>query len=220
MDWKNNSRWLTVTGVVRDVRQDGLDQQIASAVYLPNSLVPNSAMTIVIRSTLGPESLIPSVRAIIHKMDPDLTIFDIHTMQERLDRSLWARRTYSWLFGVFAGIALVMAVAGIYGVISYAVTQRTCEIGIRMALGAEPHQVLSRVLRQSMILAIFGIVIGLAIAFASTRLLQSLLAGISPDDPGVFAAVSIVLIVAALAANLLPARRAATVDPVRALRFE
>ena len=213
-------RWFTITGVVRDVRQEGLEQPIAPAVYIPNRFPALPAMTIVMRSTVDPNALISSARSIIHQMDPDLTIFDVQTMQERLDRSLWTRRTYSWLFGVFAGLALIMAIAGIYGVISYAVTQRTREIGIRIALGAEPRQVLAEVLRQGMTLATVGVLIGLIGAFAATRLLQSLLAGISPHDPWAFAAVSILLVVAALVANLIPARRASKVDPMVALRFE
>jgi putative ABC transport system permease protein len=213
-------RWFIITGVVRDVRQDGLEQPVAAAVYVPNRFVPQPATTVVIRSNVDPSAIIASARSIIHDMDPDLTMFDIQTMQERLDRSLWTRRTYSWLFGVFAGIALVMAVAGIYGVLSYTVTQRTREIGIRVALGAEPRQVLGQVLREGMAMAAVGVAIGFGGAFAATRLLQSLLAGVSPHDPWAFAAVSIVLGVAALAANLIPARRAARVDPMRALRFE
>ena len=153
-------------------------------------------------------------------MDPGLPMFEIRTMRERMERSLWARRTYSWLFGVFAGAALVLAVAGIYGVVSYAVTQRTHEIGIRMALGAEPGQVLGQVLMEGMALVGTGVAIGLAGAALATRLLQPLLAGVSPHDPWAFAAVGLALTLAALAASLVPARRAATVDPVRALRFE
>ncbi|HUA86393.1 MAG TPA: ADOP family duplicated permease, partial [Bryobacteraceae bacterium] len=214
------SQWLTVVGVVRNVRQDGLEQDVTPAAYVASRWNPNPTMTIVIRSTVDPNSLIASARAIIRQMDPDLTLFDVQTMQERLDRSLWIRRTYSWLLGVFAGIALVMATTGIYGVVAYAVTQRTREIGIRIALGAEPRQVLGEVLRRGMALAAVGVALGLAGAVAATRLIQSLLAGVSPHDPWIFVAVSILLALAALAANLVPARRAANVDPVDALRFE
>ena len=213
-------RWLTVTGVVRDVRQDGLAQPIAPAVYVPNTLLNHSGMVVVMRSTISPGLLVTSAREITRQMDPGLTMFDVQTMQERLDRSLWERRAYSWLFAVFAGIALVMAIAGIYGVISYAVTQRTREIGIRVALGAEPRQVLGLVVREGMLLAVSGIAIGSIIAFASTRALASILAGVNPRDPWALGGVAIILGAAALAANLIPARRAAKVDPVQALRFE
>ena len=160
------------------------------------------------------------MRRRFRERDADLAPAQMRTMEDRINRSLWTRRTYSWLFGVFASIALVMAIAGIYGVISYAVTQRTREIGIRMALGAEPGQVLGAILREGMTLAAIGLAIGLAGAFAATRLLQSLLAGVSPHDPWAFLAVSMVLIAAAFAANFIPARRAARIDPMHALRFE
>jgi ABC-type antimicrobial peptide transport system permease subunit len=145
---------------------------------------------------------------------------DIRTMTERLDRSLWARRAYSWLFGAFALVALVLAAAGIYGVISYAVSQRTQEIGIRMALGAQPAQVLREVLLSGMLLVSAGVAIGLAGALAAVRWLQSLLFGVSSRDPIIYAAVMLSVVLIGLLANFVPARRAALVDPLRALRFE
>jgi putative ABC transport system permease protein len=147
-------------------------------------------------------------------------MFDIRTMTERLDQSLWARRAYSWLFGAFALVALILAAAGIYGVISYAVSQRTQEIGIRMALGAQPAQVLREVLASGMLLVSAGVALGLAGALAAVRLLQTLLFGVSSRDPIIYAAVMLGVVIVGLLANFVPARRAASVDPLRALRFE
>jgi putative ABC transport system permease protein len=217
---EDKPHWMTVVGVAHDTKNYGLDQEARPAVYMPFRQRPQSSMTIAVHGSIDPRSLISTSREIVRQLDPDLALSDIRTMQERLERSLWARRTYSWLFGVFAGLALMLAVAGIYGVVSYTVTQRTREIGIRMALGAKPEQVLGRVLGEGMLLVAIGVAIGLIGAAFVTRLLQSLLAGVSPHDPWAFVAVSLVLGGAALAANLLPARRAASVDPVHALRFE
>ncbi len=216
----DKSPWLTVIGVAHDTRHYGLDRDMRPAVFMPVAENPNSSMMIAIHGAGDTRALVATAREILRRIDPDLAPGRMWTMEERLQRSLWTRRTYSWLFGVFAGIALVMAIAGIYGVISYAVTQRTREIGIRMALGAEPGQVLAAILREGMTLAAIGLVVGLAGAFAATRLLRSLLAGVSPYDPWAFLAVSGFLIVAALAANFIPARRAARIDPMHALRFE
>jgi putative ABC transport system permease protein len=141
-------------------------------------------------------------------------------MTERLERSLWARRAYSWLFGAFALVALLLAAAGIYGVISYAVSQRTQEIGIRMALGAQPRQVFGEVLASGMLLVSAGVVIGLAGALAVVRLLQTLLFGVSSRDPIVYAAVMLGVVLVGLVANFVPARRAASVDRLRVLRYE
>jgi predicted permease len=216
----NKPTWMTVVGVARDTKHYGLDREVRPEVYTPIRMQGNETMTLAIHGSGDVRGLTATARDILRQMDADLAPAEMRTMEERINRSLWTRRTYSWLFGVFAGIALVMAIAGIYGVISYAVTQQTREIGIRMALGAEPGQVLSAILREGMTLAAIGLAIGLAGAFAATRLLQTLLAGVSPHDPWAFLAVSIVLIAAALAANLIPARRAARIDPMHALRFE
>jgi len=159
-------------------------------------------------------------REALRQVDPAMAIYDVHTMQEMLDRSLWTRRTYSWLFGVFDAVALLMAVAGIYGVVSFAVAQRTREIGIRMALGAEPGQVVGQVLREGMVLVASGVALGLVGAWYATRLMGTLLAGVSPHDPWAYMAVVATLGAAALVANFVPARRAALADPMVALRGE
>jgi ABC-type antimicrobial peptide transport system permease subunit len=160
------------------------------------------------------------VREIVRQLDPGSAVFDVFTLHQRVDRSLWTRRMYTWLFAAFGVMALLLAATGIYGIISYAVTQRTREIGIRMAVGAKPREVLGLILREGMILVVIGIVIGSVGALLATRLLQSLLAGVSPSDAWSFSTAGLVLILAALAANLIPARRAASIDPIRALRAE
>ena len=213
-------KWIEVVGLTRDEKHYGLDQEMKPSVFLPLRGVPRIAMDIIIHGSIEPQLLIGPAREILRQMDPDLPMFDIRTMTERLDQSLWARRAYSWLFGAFALVALVLAAAGIYGVISYAVSQRTQEIGIRMALGAQPAQVLREVLAGGMLLVTIGVALGLAGALAAVRLLQTLLFGVSSRDPIIYAAVMLGVVVVGLLANVVPARRAASVDPLRALRFE
>ncbi len=175
---------------------------------------------VVIRGSMDPRALTGPVRDLLRGIDPDVPMFEIGTMTEQLDRSLWARRTYSWLFGVFAAVALMLAAAGIYGVISYAVSQRTREIGIRIALGARPDQVQRQVLGQGLVMVVAGIVLGLGGTLWATNLLQSMLFGVDRRDPVTYGAVAGGVILIAILANLLPARRAASIDPMSALRSE
>ena len=212
--------WVEVVGVTRDEKHYGLEEEMKPGVFLPLRAVPVNWMNIVLRGSIDPQMLIPPAREILREMDADIPMYDVRTMTERLDRSLWARRAYSWLFAAFAGIAVLLAAAGIYGVVSYAVSQRTQEIGIRMALGAQPGQVLREVLGSGMVLVCFGLATGLVGAFWAVRLLQSLLFGVSSRDPIIYAAVVLGVAAVGLAANFVPARRAASVDPMRALHFE
>jgi putative ABC transport system permease protein len=190
------------------------------AVYLPHRQMPGNGMGVVLRTSIDPSALAGPARDALRRLDPDLPMFEVRTMKETLDRSLWARRAYSWLFAVFAGVALVLAAAGIYGVISYAVSRRTHEIGIRLALGASPGRVLRQVLGQGMVLVVIGITLGLGATLWGARLLETLLFGVSTRDPLTYALVAAGLVCVALLANLMPARRAASVDPMRALRSE
>ena len=190
------------------------------SIFQPHPQIPYRSMSIVLRSSGDPRGLVEPARQILQRTDANLPMFDVRTMTERLERSLWARRAYSWLFGIFALVALILAAAGIYGVISYAVTQRTREIGIRMALGATPGEVLSGVLRTGMVLVAIGAALGLTATLLAARLLETLLFGVSPRDPLIYSAVILGVACVGLLANFVPARRAAAVDPMRALRVE
>jgi ABC-type antimicrobial peptide transport system permease subunit len=153
-------------------------------------------------------------------MDPDLPMYNLRTMTERLDRSLWVRRAYSWLFAAFAVVAVLLAAAGVYGVVSFAVSRRTREIGIRMALGARPGQVMRGILGQGMALVSIGVGVGLIASQLTARLLKSMLFGVSTRDVATYFAVVLGVALVGLAANYVPARRAAGIEPVRALRAE
>jgi putative ABC transport system permease protein len=212
--------WITVMGVVKDEKHYGLDQETRPAVYFPYGEAPFSAMSIVLRGSIDPQMLAAPARDVLRRLDPGLAMYDVRSMTDRLNESMWARRAYSWLLSAFAIVALALAAAGIYGVISYAVSRRTHEIGIRMALGARPDQVLRSILASGMTLVAAGGACGLAATLFAARVLETLLFGVSPRDAliyvGVIAAVSGVC----LLANFVPARRAAAVDPMQALRTE
>jgi putative ABC transport system permease protein len=216
-----DAQWWEVVGVLHNEKHYGLDGEERPAVYMPQRQLPwVIAMSVVLRSHSNPEALAAPARQILERIDPDLPMYGVHTMTEQLDRSLWVRRAYSWLFGVFSLVALILAAAGIYGVISYAVSQRTHEIGIRMAVGATPREVMAKVLRGGMSLVLAGTAIGLAAALGAATLLDKLLFGVSPRDPVVYAAVTLAVAAVGLLANAIPARRAAALDPMKALRTE
>ncbi len=216
----SKGKWIKVVGLTRDEKHYGLDQKMNPGVFLPLRGWAMDSVHIVLRSSIEPRSLIAPAREVLRQMDPELPIYRVHTMSERLSQSLWARRAYSWLFAFFAIIALVLAAAGIYGVVSYAVSQRTQEIGIRMALGAPPSQVLREVLAGGMVLVAIGVTLGIAGAFWAVRLVETLLFGVSSRDPIVYIAVIAGVTCVGLLANFIPARRAASVDPMQALHFE
>ncbi|MGH7973401.1 MAG: FtsX-like permease family protein, partial [Limisphaerales bacterium] len=215
-----NNPWMTVVGVVRDVKHYGLDRPMIPGVYLPYKQIPLSGMTVVVRSAAAPTGLIPSIRSILRGEDPELPMINVVTMAERLSRSMWVRRLYSWLIAIFACVAVTMAVGGIAGVFSYVVSRRSNELGIRVALGANRQDVLWLVLRQAVGLASLGIGLGLACALATTPLLRTLLFGVRPLEPVTFAGISVLLVGVALAACWFPARRAMAIEPMTALRHE
>jgi putative ABC transport system permease protein len=177
-------------------------------------------MHLLLRAKVDPETLIPAVREAIHEVNPDIAIVQVKSMSRIVNEALWQRRLWGVLLAAFAVIALLLAAVGIYGVMSHLVTQRTREIGIRMAMGAQAADVLRMVVGQGMKLAIAGTVIGVALAVAIARVISSMLFGVTARDPLTFAATSLVLISVALLACYLPARRAAKVDPTIALRHE
>ncbi|HEY6290078.1 MAG TPA: ABC transporter permease [Terriglobia bacterium] len=209
--------WFSIVGVVGDVRDFGLASQPQLDIYLDG---PDSGMCMVVRTDSDPLSLAPSLRRVVHDLDREVPVTQVITGEQIVSHSLASRRFSMVLLGLFAGLALMLAAIGIYGVISYAVTQRTHEIGIRMALGAERGEVLKLVVGQGLALAFVGVAIGLAGAFALSRLLAGLLYAVKPTDPATFAVVSLVLTAVALLASYIPARRATKVDPMVALRYE
>ncbi|MDQ5837106.1 MAG: ABC transporter permease, partial [Acidobacteriota bacterium] len=215
-----NNPWRTVVGVVADVKNDGLRAEPKPEMFYPLLQEPLPFMTLVVRTDADPKSLATTVAREVRAVDPDEPVYDVKTMDERLAESVSPQRLTTLLVVAFAALAMTLAGVGIYGVISYSVAQRTHEIGIRLALGAQKGDVLRLILRQGLLLTLVGIGLGLAGAFALTRLMSGLLYGVTATDPLTFACVAAVLTAVALAACLLPARRATKVDPMVALRYE
>lgn len=209
-----------IVGVVGDVRYDSLTDEAEPTVYMPHPELTYEFMTLVIRTTGDPSELAPAVRREIGEIDRDQPVSDVRTMKEVMADTVGRARFNTLLLGVFAGLATLLAAVGIFGVMNYSVTLRTREIGLRMALGAQPSRVLLLVLRQGLLLTLAGTGIGLAASLALTRLMSSLLFGIDSTDPSTFAAIVIVLAVVALVACYVPARRATRIDPLTALRYE
>jgi putative ABC transport system permease protein len=219
ISWTDN-REDEVIGVVGDVRNTSLDADVRSTIYWPHPRNAYGSMTLTIRTTGEPSSVVGSVRAIVKGQDPDLALADVKTMDDVVSRSVAQRRLMMTMLGMFAGAALLLSAVGIYGVIAYGVTQRTQEIGIRLALGAQRGDVLRMVVAQAAWLSLAGIAIGAAGAFLLTRLMTDLLFQVKPFDPLTFAAVAATLAMVALLAGYVPGRRATRVDPVVALRAE
>jgi predicted permease len=212
--------WRTVVGVISDAKEYSLEKEPPITVYYPFDQVTARSMYLLVRTASDPAQMTPAIIEEIQASDPEMPAFDLSTMEQRLHDSLARRRFSMLLLGVFAVTALVLAAIGIYGVISYSVTQRTHEIGIRMALGAQPGNILNLVIRQALILVSFGTAIGLTGAFALTRVMSSLLYGVSATDRLTFVVTPLLLGGIALLASYIPARRAAKVNPMVALRYE
>jgi predicted permease len=212
--------WRNVVGVVRDAKDFSVDNEPPISVYSPAWQFPIGSMFLAVRTTSDPAQLTGAIVKELHALDPELPAFDLKTMEQRLNDSLARRRFAMFLLTIFAGVALLLAAIGVYGVLAYSVNQRTREIGIRMALGANSGNILILVIRQSMYLAAAGIIIGLAGAFALTRVMADLLFGVTATDAQTFLIPPLVLAVTAVLASYLPARRATKVDPIVALRCE
>jgi putative ABC transport system permease protein len=211
----------SIIGVAGDARQWSLDLPAAAEIYFPYSQLSfNATTTLVVRTTVEPASLGDTVRRAVREVNRDAPVFGIRSMQEVLELSTAQRRFNTALITIFAGIALLLAIVGLYGVISYSFAQRTQEIGIRMALGAQAGSVLRMVLWFGLKLVLSGIAIGIVASFALTRVLTSLLFGVSANDPITIVAGALFLTITALLASYIPARRATKVDPMIALRYE
>jgi predicted permease len=218
----HNDDWLTVVGVVRDMRRSGLDKDPIPHIYQPDTQAPDGYMTadLVVRVVSASASPAQPLRAMVREIDSSAILSSVTTMQSELSDELSPRRFQTTVLSLFSCMALLLAGVGIYGVLGYSVTRRTHEIGIRMALGARPHQMVKLVLNDGARLAILGLIIGATAATVVTRFLKSLLFGISSTDPLTFLGVACVLFSIALLACYLPARRAACVNPIVALRYE
>ena len=215
-----DSMMREIVGIVGDVRNRNLDTEPRAAYYVPQTQVPFSQMVAVVKTNSEPRSFIPAATKIVGAMDPDVPLFGVKSMEEYLSASVAKPRFSSTLLSIFSAVALVLTIVGLYGVMSYSVAQRTNEIGIRLALGAQTRDVLFMVVKHGSKLILIGLAIGLALAFALTRWIASLLFGVTAKDPFTFVAVSVLLAIVALFACYVPALRATKVDPMEALRRE
>jgi putative ABC transport system permease protein len=214
--------WLSIVGVVGEVKYRGLPQNPNADpdVYFPLMQEPNKDLFLVVRSSGDPNSLVAAVRGVLQKLDPDLPAYNVTTMAERVANQTTQSRFSAWLHAIFGGLALVLAAVGIYSVMSYAVEQRSREIGIRVALGARAVDVLAMVIGQGMKLALLGVALGLGAALGFTQLMKRLLFGVAAADPLTYGVIAFMLAAVALLACYIPARRATKVDPMIALRCE
>jgi putative ABC transport system permease protein len=217
---------VTVVGIVADVRHNGVTAPVKEKFYVPHTQWhrsvgnPIRGMSLVIRASGDPLSLVSPIRQAVRALDPNLPIADVRTMPEVLAATLSTPRFTGVLLGLFATLALLLSAIGIYGVLSYVVSRRTREIGIRLAVGASRADVLRIVLRNGLVLSLSGIALGVVAAALTTRLMTTLLHGVTPVDPATFASVALGLSLVALFACLIPAWRATQVDPVIALKAE
>ena len=218
--WPGRKFGGEVIGIVGDVRQRAMDQAVTPHMYMPYQQWPINEYSVVIRSTTPPATVLSGARSVLKQLDPDIPMNDARAYREIVDASLSDRRFYLMLLAIFASVALALALVGVYGVMAYGVEQRRREIGIRLALGASRERVLAMILSDGMRMVVGGVALGLLAALALTRLLQALLYEVGPRDPVTFLVVSAVLIVAAALACVLPARKAALVNPLETIRSE
>src|SRR6185369_8110044 len=211
-----------IVGVVGDVKIGGLDEALRPVLYYPYKRFPGPGANLVVRTSGDPTAVVNSIRSEARSLEPDVAVFNVRAMDQIISDSpaAFMRRFPALLISIFAGVALLLASIGIYGVVSYSVSQQTLYIGVRMALGARPADILKMVLRQGLVLALLGLGIGVLAALGLMRLLSTLRFEVSTSDVGTFGVVTGVLFVVALLACFLPARRATKVDPLVALRYE
>lgn len=220
VELQSKDPWQTVVGVVGRVKQDSLDSDPRIAFYLAHTQFPTRAMTVAFRGRTDPAATLSAAKNALRTLDPELPMYYVRTMEQRVMESLAQRRFSMLLLGLFSSVALALATIGIYGVVGYLVNQGTAELGIRIALGASQRNILSLVVRQGMVLAFSGVTIGLVAAFLLTRLIRSLLFGVEATDPITFVGISLLLAMITLLASYIPAQRAARIDPVTALRCD
>jgi putative ABC transport system permease protein len=207
-----------VVGVIGDERFKGIDQASEPAVYAPLAQAPQSRVVLLVRARRDPRTLVPAIRQTFRELDPEIPLFGIEPLEQTLSATIAQPRFTTALLGIFSFVTVLLALIGVHGVLAYSVAQRTRELGIRMALGATHHEIRRMVLRHAVRLAIGGVAIGIAIALLGTRLLSTLLFGVTPTDPSTFGLVTVIVLVTAAAAAWLPARRATAVNPVETLR--
>jgi putative ABC transport system permease protein len=212
--------WQEVVGVVEDVRWDARDQEPEPQMYRPFGQYATSYLYLVVKGRSDPRDLIDVIRGQVRELDPNLPVIRVRTMHRLMLESNWETPLFTWLFGIFSVLSIILAAIGVYGVIAYSVEQRRREFGVRMALGASPGRVLKLVMGQGSRLAFFGLVGGLLVAFGSMRFAASLFYGVEPTDPVIYTTMALTMAAVALVASWLPARRATRVDPVEALRQE
>jgi putative ABC transport system permease protein len=232
---ENPLRWMKIVGVIKDVKNGPLHTESFPQVFVPYLQasgvggvgetgevlrVPNPTMTLLVRTEMDPSTLVAAVRGEIGELDPMLPVADVQTLAQHLSRSVAPQRFNTLLLALFAAVALFLAMVGIYGVMSYVVTQRSHELGIRMALGAERQSLLRLVIGQGMTLALWGVAIGLVASFALTRLIASQLYGVTATDPVTLVGASLLFFAVALLACVVPGLKATRVDPMVALRYE
>jgi putative ABC transport system permease protein len=213
-------RTWTIVGVIGDTKQQGLASDIVPEVTASALQWPRFMMTLVRRTSVDPLSVASAVRKQVSDLDKNLPVYGVQTMDDVLSAEIASQRFNALALAGFAGLAVLLAGVGIYGVMAYAVSQRTHEMGVRIALGAGPRNILRMVLNQGLLLALIGVALGLTASFALTRLMGRPLFGVKPGDPETFILVTAALLVVALAACWIPARRATRVDPMTALRYE
>jgi len=219
MSWGDDLE-AEVVGVVGDVRLTSLDTAARHTLYWPQEQVPNSFMTLMVRASGPPQALVPAVRSALAALDPELPPGMFRTLEDVVEGSLERQRFLLRLLMAFAGVAMLLAAVGVYGVMSYSVVERVPEVGVRLAVGASPEDIVRLVLREGVALGLSGVALGVVVAGAAAGALRGLLFEVGPRDPASLAAVSVLLLLATISAAWLPARRAARVDPIKALRVE
>ena len=209
---------MTVVGIVGDVRASRTTAKVGATFCMPMAQEPESSLALVVRTAVPPEQLAEPMRKMVQRLDPDEPVYGVQTMNQVVATSIASERVATILVTGFASLAVMLALMGIYSVVSYSVVSRTRDIGIRMALGAQSSDVLSLLMKQALALVAIGIAIGIAGAYGISKALTSLLHGVSPTDPATFAGTLALMAITAALASFIPARRALRLDPIRALR--